>query len=109
MSRSSLEEFQDGLLWQAEEEDGTIIIGVTESALLKTGALSGIELAEAGDEFHAGDWIGELRGKDAALEIIAPCDLAIIERNEELVGNLAHLEDDPTGDAWLIRIQKVLG
>lgn len=106
MSRSPLEEFQEGLLWHAEEEDGTVIIGVTESALRKTGSISGIEFAEVGDEFSASDWMGELRGKDATLEITAPCDLTILELNEELVENPALLEDDPTGDAWLVRIRK---
>lgn len=107
MSRTPLEEFQDGFLWHAQEEDGSIVIGVTESALLKTGSLSGIELAEVGDEYSANDWIGELRGKESALEIVAPCDLTVLELNEDLLENPALLEDDPTGDAWLIRIQRV--
>jgi glycine cleavage system H protein len=104
MSTNRIEEFQDGLLWSTESE-GNLTIGVTESALAQAGTLAAIDLAEPGDEFSSGDWIGELRGKDSVIEITAPCDLKILERNEQVLSQLSLLEDDPTGDAWLLRVE----
>jgi glycine cleavage system H protein len=106
MSQGRVEEFQDGLAWSTEL-DGALVIGITESALEQSGALQGIELAEPGDEFSVGDWIGELRGKESVVEILAPCDLKILERNEDLMEQPAVLADDPTGDAWLLRVERL--
>lgn len=106
MKRDRLEEYQEGLLWSVEE-DGALVIGATASALEHTGALGSVDAAEPGDEFRAGDWIGELRGKNSVLEITAPCDLKVLERNEEVLEHPSLLEDDPTGDAWLLRAEKL--
>jgi glycine cleavage system H protein len=68
-----------------------------------------VELADAGDEFETGDWIGEIRGKNSLVEIFSPCHLRIAERNEELLGQPSMVEDDPTGDAWMLRAEKLDG
>lgn len=102
------QEFQDGLLWRSEEES-LVVIGVTQSALDQAGAISEIDMAEKGDEFEAGDWIGEIRGKNSTVEIVAPFGLRVTERNEELLEQPAMIEDDPTGDAWVLRVEKVDG
>ena len=102
------EEFQEGLLWRVEEGD-SITIGVTQSALDQVGSVQGVEMADTGDEFEAGDWIGELQGKQSLVEILAPYRLRVSERNEELIEQPAVLEDDPTGDAWLIRAERLDG
>lgn len=103
--KNGLEEFQEGQLWSTESE-GSLTIGATQSALEEIGALAGIELGELGDEYSAGDWIGELQGKDGSIEITAPCNLKIVERNEQVMAQHSLLEDDPTGDAWLLRVER---
>lgn len=101
-----LQEYQEGLLWKIEEGEA-LTIGVTQSAIDQAGAVSGLDSADAGDEFEAGDWIGEVQGKESTVEIVAPCRLRITERNQELLDNPALLEDDPTGDAWLLRAERM--
>ncbi|MGZ3649732.1 MAG: glycine cleavage system protein H [Bdellovibrionota bacterium] len=104
--KESPQEFQEGLLWQTAEGD-LLTIGVTQSALDQVGTVQEIEIADAGDEFEAGDWIGEIRGKETLVEMLAPCRLRISERNEQVLESPSVLEDDPTGDAWMMRVEKL--
>jgi glycine cleavage system H protein len=106
--KSPLQEFQEGLVWKIEE-DGGLTIGITQSALDQVGAVREVEIAEAGDEFETGDWIAEIRGKETLIEVLAPCRLRISERNEEILEQPGILEDDPTGDAWMLRVEKMDG
>ncbi len=101
-----LQEYQEGLLWQIEE-GANLTIGVTQSAIDQVGSVHGVEIADAGDEFEAGDWIGEIQGKDSLVEIVAPCRVRVLERNNEILESPAILEDDPTGDAWMLRVERL--
>lgn len=104
--KEELQEYQEGLLWKVEEGDA-LTIGVTQSAIDMVGSVQGVEIADNGDEFEAGDWIGEIQGKDNLVEIIAPCRLRVTERNNEILEQPALVEDDPTGDAWMVRVEKL--
>ncbi len=104
--REELQEYQEGLLWKVEE-DQSLTIGVTQSAIDMVGAIQGVEITDVGDEFEAGDWIGEIQGKDGLVEILAPCRIRVTERNKEILGQPAMVEDDPTGDAWIVRVEKL--
>lgn len=106
MKEKGIQEFQDGLLWKLEEGD-SLVIGVTQSGLDFAGSVAEMDISDSGDEFEAGDWIAEIRGKNTVLDIIAPCKLRITERNEELVGQPSLVEDDPTGDAWILRAERI--
>lgn len=101
-----IQEFQDGLAWKAQDESA-LTIGITQSALDQVGSIQEVEIADAGDEFEAGDWIAEVRGKESLLEILAPCKLRVSERNEEILEQPGILEDDPTGDAWMLRVERM--
>jgi glycine cleavage system H protein len=103
-----LQEYHEGLLWQLDQE-GSLELGFTQSALDQAGAVSVLEASDVGDEFGAGDWIGEIRGKNAVVELFAPCALRVTERNEELLEQPALIEDDPTGDAWILRAERIDG
>ncbi len=104
--KEELQEYQEGLLWMVEEGDA-LTIGVTQSAIDMVGSVQGVEIADNGDEFEAGDWIGEIQGKDNMVEIVAPCRLRVTERNKEILEQPALVEDDPTGDAWMVRVEKL--
>lgn len=100
--RAQIIEFADGQLWYSREED-VVTIGVTQAGLDLLGTIKDLELPEKNDEFAVQDWIGEIYGKNSDLEIMAPMALRIDELNGELLDQPQLLEDDPTGDAWLIR------
>ena len=102
---SSLNEYGEGMFWTSVAGNSTLI-GVTQETINSVGDVEEIELAEVGDEFEEGDWIGEIRGRETAIEILAPYPLEIEEANETVVSDVGMLADDPTGDAWLLRVKK---
>jgi len=101
-----LKEFQDGMLWVMEESEGVLLVGITQGAIDACGTVNEVESSDAGDEYEAGDWIGEIRGKNSTLDIVAPFDLKVIEVNDQVVSTPSILEDDPTGDAWILRVER---
>ena len=102
----SLQEYSEGLLWMMKDGD-LFAVGVTQSALDQVGSVAAVEIADPGDEFEEGDWIGEIRGKELTVQVTAPYRLRVSERNEELLEQPSVLEDDPTGDAWMLRVERL--
>lgn len=97
------------MLWRIEEGESLFLVGVTQQALDSAGGIEALDLSDPGDEFEEGDWIGEVQGKNALVEITAPFALRIVESNQELLGQPAMIEDDPTGDAWVLRVERING
>lgn len=100
MSKNAREirEYAGGYLWWAGQEVGRVL-GVTELAITDLGDMEGVDLPEPGQEFSDGDIMGELTGRNQSIEITAPFKLRVEE-----VGDTELLADDPTGDAWLLRV-----
>jgi glycine cleavage system H protein len=90
-------------LW-VHGEDGTAVIGVTEYGLDQYGDVVACELAEVGAELTHGDDMGELECTRGVWDLYAPLDGVITEVNQAAVQNPEHINDDPYGDGWLIRI-----
>lgn len=102
-------EFKDGMLWRTEEGESLFVIGVTQEALDSSGTVQSVDVAEVGDEFEEGDWIGEIQGKNSLVEITAPFAVKVVESNREVLDQPALIEDDPTGDAWILRVERIHG
>jgi glycine cleavage system H protein len=100
-------DYKDGLNWNMDEGESLFLIGVTQEALDAAGAVQAVDVPEQGDEFEEGDWIGEIQGKNQLVEISAPFALKVVETNKELLEQPALIEDDPTGDAWILRVERV--
>ncbi|MGE3260893.1 MAG: glycine cleavage system protein H [Bacteriovoracia bacterium] len=104
-----LTEFKEGLLWRIEEGESLFLVGVTQEALDSAGTIQALDLSDVGDEFEEGDWIGEIQGKNSLVEITAPFSLRIVESNREIREQPGLIEDDPTGDAWILRVERING
>lgn len=100
-----LREYDDNCFWFMEE-NGTITVGITQKGIDQLTSIQDLELSEIGDEAAERDWIGEIFGANSSVEIFAPCAFRITEVNPEVLNQPSFLEDDPTGDAWLIRGEK---
>lgn len=101
-----MEEFGEGNFWITKEE-GFSSMGITQKALDLIGTVESIEFSEEGDEFNEGDWVAEIYGNNTSLEVLAPRKLKVKEVNRELGEQPELLEDDPTGDAWILRVETI--
>ncbi|PSL20139.1 glycine cleavage system protein GcvH [Shimia abyssi] len=87
------------------EEDGLIVVGITEHASEQLGDVVFVELPEAGDTVSKDDEICVLESVKAASDILAPIDGEIVEVNEAIVSEPGKVNDDPQGEAWFFKIK----
>ena len=90
--------------WVLVQDDGTVLVGVTEHAQSQLGELVLVELPDLGAKVNASDEVGVIESVKATSEVYAPISGKIIEINENLEEGPALVNRDPYGDGWLFRI-----
>lgn len=92
--------------WVKEEEDGTVLIGLTDYAQNELGDLVFVNLPEEGDELTAGEAFGDVESVKAVSDVYSPVTGAVAEINENLLDVPESINTDPYG-AWFIRAANV--
>ncbi|KPP85323.1 MAG: glycine cleavage system H protein [Rhodobacteraceae bacterium HLUCCO07] len=87
------------------EEDGVIVVGITEHASEQLGDVVFVELPEVGSEVTKDDEICVIESVKAASDILAPLDGEIVEVNDAIVDDPGKVNEDPLGDAWFFKIK----
>jgi glycine cleavage system H protein len=86
--------------------DGDIgTVGITDFAQSELGDIVYIELPPVGKKFEAGDVIGTIESVKAVSEIYAPVSGEVTEVNETVTEEPATVNEDPHGEAWMIRMR----
>jgi glycine cleavage system H protein len=87
------------------DEDGLIVVGITEHAAEQLGDIVFIELPEVGTEVAKDDEVVVIESVKAASDILAPIDGEIIEVNEMLADAPSTVNDDAIGNGWFFKIK----
>lgn len=90
--------------WARLEEDGTVMVGISDHAQYLLGDLVFIELPEVGRQVTAGKETAVVESVKAASDIYAPVSGTISAVNQEVVDMPEHVNNDPYG-TWLFRIK----
>ena len=80
------------------------VIGISDFAQDQLSDIVYVELPEVGDTFEAGDVFAVVESVKAASDVYLPVGGEILEINEELEDSPELVNQDPYGDAWLVRI-----
>jgi glycine cleavage system H protein len=91
--------------WVREEDDGSVIVGITDHAQSALGDLVFVEAPETGSEVSAGDACGVVESVKAASDVYSPVTGEVIEANDALADSPELVNQDPYGDGWIMRIQ----
>ena len=91
-----------------KEEDGVVVIGISDFAQDALGDLVFINLPEVGDEVVAGEAFGDVESVKAVSDLICPVSGTVCAINEELIDSPELLNEDPYG-AWIIKVENVTG
>jgi glycine cleavage system H protein len=91
--------------WVRIEENGTVVIGITDYAQSSLGDITFVELPESDESFENGDSFGVVESVKAASDLYMPVAGKVIESNEMLEGNPEAVNSDPYGEAWMVRVQ----
>ncbi|WP_298677809.1 glycine cleavage system protein GcvH [uncultured Lentibacter sp.] len=87
------------------EEDGLIVVGITEHASEQLGDVVFVDLPEEGTEVTKDEEICVIESVKAASDILAPLDGEIVEVNQLIVDEPSKVNDDPLGDAWFFKMK----
>ena len=86
-------------------EDGDAIIGITDHAQDSLSDIVYLELPDVGDFFGAGETFGVVESVKAAADLYMPVSGDVTAVNEDLVDAPELINEDPYGDAWMIKIK----
>ena len=92
--------------WVKYEEDGTVLIGLTDYAQNELGDLVFVNLPEEGDEVAAGEAFGDVESVKAVSDVYSPVTGEVAAINEDLLDAPESINEDPYG-AWFIRVGNV--
>jgi len=87
--------------WVRLEDDGSVVVGISDHAQAALGDMVFVELPEPGLSYTQGDACAVVESVKAASDIYAPVSGEVIEFNPALEDNPGLLNSDPYGDGWL--------
>jgi glycine cleavage system H protein len=101
---------EDGLLYTDDDEwirveDGEATIGVSDYAQDSLSDIVFLELPEEGESFDKGESFGVVESVKAAADLYMPVAGEIVAVNEDLLDEPEVVNQDPYGEAWLVRIK----
>ena len=91
--------------WVRVEEDGTVTVGITDYAQDSLSDIVYLELPDADEAFEAGDTFGVVESVKAAADLIMPVGGTIVAMNEDLIDAPENVNEDPYGDAWMVKVK----
>lgn len=86
-------------------DDGSVTVGISDSAQDQLGDMVFIELPEVGQTVTAAEACAVVESVKAASDVYAPVGGEIVEVNEALVDGPEAVNTDTYGEGWLFRLQ----
>jgi len=87
------------------DEDGRVVVGITDHAQDQLGDVVFVGLPEPGTEVQAGQPLGEVESTKSVSDVYSPVSGRVVEKNAEVEGTPELLNEDPYGRGWLVKIQ----
>ncbi len=91
--------------WARVESPGLVVVGITHYAQDQLGDVVYVELPSTGGEVKQFQKLGEIESVKAVSDLFAPIGGKIVETNGQLEGQPELVNDDPTGEGWMVKVQ----
>ncbi len=91
--------------WVRQEEDGTLLMGISDHAQELLGDLVYVELPEVGRTVQAREELAVVESVKAAADVYGPVAGEVVAINELLVDSPELINRDPYGEGWMVRIK----
>ena len=89
-----------------KEEDGVVVIGISDFAQDALGDVVFVNLPGEGDEVTAGEAFGDVESVKAVSDLVSPVSGTVCAVNEELL-DAPELLNSQCYDAWIIKVEGV--
>lgn len=90
--------------WVRIEDDGSVVVGITDHAQDQLGDMVYVEVPEVGTSFAAGDACAVVESVKAASDVYAPISGEVTEANDVLADSPELVNQDAFGDGWLMKL-----
>ena len=88
--------------------DGTTAtVGITDFAQSELGDVVFVELEPVDSEIEKDEAFGTVEAVKTVSELYMPLSGRVIEVNEELDGHPEHVNEDPYGKGWMIKVEMI--
>lgn len=90
--------------WAKNEDDGTVLIGITSYAEEHLGDIVFLELPEVGDTLAQMEKMGEVESVKSVSDIFSPVSGLVVEVNQAVIDSPELVNEDPYQLGWLVRV-----
>ncbi|MEO0364824.1 MAG: glycine cleavage system protein GcvH [Pseudomonadota bacterium] len=90
--------------WLRLDDDGSVVIGITEHAQEALGDLVYVELPEVGQTLSSGDGLAVVESVKAASDVYVPIEAEVVGVNAALADAPEKVNEDPYGEGWIARV-----
>ena len=91
--------------WARTNDDGSVTVGISDSAQDQLGDMVFIEVPEVGMTVTAEEACAVVESVKAASDVYAPIGGEVVEVNENLADSPEMVNTDAYGDGWIFRMQ----
>jgi glycine cleavage system H protein len=91
--------------WVRIEEDGSLVVGISDHAQDQLGDVVYVELPEIGQVLSVGDEAGVVESVKAASDVYSPVSGEVIETNPLLEDDPEMINTQPYEDGWFYKLQ----
>lgn len=91
--------------WVRKEEDGTLVVGITDFAQSELGDIVYVEIETKDQQLGADAVFGTVEAVKTVSDLFLPVAGTITEINPELNNTPELINSDPYGEGWMIRLQ----
>ena len=88
-----------------DEDDGVVIIGITDYAQDKIGDITYVELPEDGDDIEKGASFAEIEHHKGVEDVYSPVSGRVFEVNTSLAESPELVNQDPYEEGWLAKVE----
>ena len=87
-------------------KDGDIVyVGITDYAQDQLGDIVFVDIPSVGETLEANEVFGTIEVVKTVSDLFLPISGEILEQNEAIEDNPEHVNEDPYGEGWLIKVK----
>lgn len=87
------------------DEEGVVVVGVTDYAQGELGDVVFVELPSVGETFERMQVFGTIEAVKAVSDLYSPVSGEVVEVNDALDANPALVNSDPYGEGWMVKLR----
>ena len=91
--------------WVKGEDDGTVLVGITDYAQEHLGDIVFLELPQIGANLSQTQKLGEVESVKSVSDIFSPVSGEVLAVNQAVVDSPELVNEDPHDKGWLVRIK----